>query len=117
MARSMPGLAARLGIMAWKHAASLEQARAARPWLPLTVDRVRLVIAAADGAWYAVEDRCTHAGCAFSEEADLAGHDIICNCHGSEFDIRTGAVLRGPAEEPVRAIPVRLAGEDLEIDL
>lgn len=113
----MPGLDARLGIVVWKRAVSLEQARAARPWLPLTVDRVHLVVASVDGEFYAVEDRCTHAGCAFSDEADLTGPDIICNCHGSEFDIRTGAVLRGPAEEPVRSIPVRLAGEDIEIDL
>lgn len=113
----MAGRIARIGIVAWKRVASLEQARAARPWLPLTVDRVRLVVASVEGDFYAVEDRCTHAGCPFSDEADLSGAEIICNCHGSEFDIRTGEVLRGPAEYPVRTIPVRLAGEDLEIDL
>ena len=35
--------------MAWKHAASLDDARAARPWLPLTVDDVDLVVAEVDG--------------------------------------------------------------------
>jgi Ferredoxin subunits of nitrite reductase and ring-hydroxylating dioxygenases len=103
--------------MAWTHAASLDKARAARPWLPLAIAGVDLVIASVGDAWYAVEDRCTHAGCAFSEDADLAGSDIVCNCHGSEFDIRTGAVKRGPAERPVRTIPVRLAEDGLEVDL
>jgi nitrite reductase/ring-hydroxylating ferredoxin subunit len=103
--------------MTWTTAASLDDTRAAHPWLPLTVNGVHLVLAAVDGTWYAVEDRCTHAGCAFSDEADLAGPDIVCNCHGSEFDIRTGAVLRGPAEKPVRPFPVRITGDQVELDL
>ena len=103
--------------MAWTPAASREDAVAARPWLSLSVGGVDLVVAAVDGAWYGVEDRCTHAGCAFSEDADLDGSDIVCNCHGSEFDIRTGAVLRGPAERPVRTIPVRMVGDHVEVEL
>jgi len=114
----MPAPAARLRvIVAWRQAASRDDAVAARPWLALRVDDINLVIAAVDGAWFGVEDRCTHAGCAFSEDADLAGSDIVCNCHGSEFDIRTGAVLRGPAEGPLRTFPVRVVGEGLEVDL
>jgi nitrite reductase/ring-hydroxylating ferredoxin subunit len=101
----------------WKDVAARADAQAARPWLPLTVDGLDMVVAAVDGAWYAVEDRCTHAGCAFSEDAELHRFDIICNCHGSEFDLRTGAVRRGPAERPVRTIPVRVAGDRLEVDL
>ena len=103
--------------MAWRDAASLNAARAARPWLSLTVDGLDIVVAGADGGWFAVEDRCTHAGCAFSEDGHLAGFEIICDCHGSEFDIRSGAVRRGPAERPVRTIPVRVAGDLLEVDL
>ena len=102
--------------MAWQDAAPEDALRQAQPWLPLTIAGVDLVLAAADGAWYAVEDRCSHAGCAFSEDADLAGADIVCNCHGSEFDLRTGAVLRGPAERPVRTFAVRVVGDRVEVD-
>jgi nitrite reductase/ring-hydroxylating ferredoxin subunit len=101
----------------WHRAAALADLRAARPWLPLTIDGVDLVVAVVDGAPHAVEDRCAHAGCAFSEDADLVGADIVCNCHGSEFDLRTGALKRGPAERPVRSIPVRIEGEHLEVAL
>jgi nitrite reductase/ring-hydroxylating ferredoxin subunit len=101
----------------WQHAATLLDLDEARPWLPLTVAGVDLVVAAVDGTWYGVEDRCTHAGCPFSEDAELIGPLIACNCHGSEFDIRTGEVRRGPAERPVRTIPTRLAGDGLEVDL
>lgn len=103
--------------MAWTPAASREEALAARPWLALSVGGVDLVAASVGGSWYGVEDRCTHAGCAFSEDAELHGSDIVCNCHGSEFDLRTGAVLRGPAETPVRTLPVRIVGNRLEVDL
>lgn len=102
--------------MAWQDAAPEDALAQARPWLPLTVAGVQLVVAAADGTWYAVEDRCSHAGCAFSEDADLAGADIVCNCHGSEFDLRTGAVRRGPAERPIRTFAVRLVDGRLEVD-
>jgi nitrite reductase/ring-hydroxylating ferredoxin subunit len=103
--------------MAWHDAASTLELRNARPWLALTVAGIDVVVGAVDGAWYCVEDRCTHAGCAFSEDADLVGAEIVCNCHGSEFDLRTGALLRGPAERPVRTFPVRVTGDRIEIDL
>jgi nitrite reductase/ring-hydroxylating ferredoxin subunit len=99
----------------WHRAAALDDLRAARPWLPLRISGVALVVAVVEGAPYAVEDRCTHAGCAFSEDADLIGADIVCNCHGSEFDLRTGALKRGPAEHSVRSIPVRIDGDHVEV--
>lgn len=102
--------------MTWTHIASLEEALAARPWLPVAIGDIDVVVGLVDGAPFGVEDRCSHAGCAFSEDADLAGAEIICNCHGSEFDLRTGEVRRGPAERPVRTFPVRVVGDQLEID-
>lgn len=41
--------------------------------------------------------RCTHQDC----EVELQGTRYICPCHGSEFS-NEGAVLTGPAEEPLR---------------
>lgn len=103
--------------MAWQDAAPAAALNDARPWLSLTIAGVDLAVALVDGQPFAVEDRCTHAGCAFSEDADLEGSEIVCNCHGSEFDIRSGSVLRGPAERPVRSIPVRINGGRVEVDL
>src|SRR5829696_3936501 len=102
--------------MRWQPVAALEEALRARPWLPVDVDGSPVAIAAIDGQWYAVADACTHAGCALSEEADLEDGVIICNCHGSEFDLRTGEVLRGPAERPVRTYPLRVDGDRLEVE-
>jgi nitrite reductase/ring-hydroxylating ferredoxin subunit/uncharacterized membrane protein len=45
---------------------------------------------------HAIHDRCSHRGCPLSD-GELEGTTIVCSCHGSQFDVRNGAVLRGPA--------------------
>lgn len=103
--------------MTWTRAAAADELPRARPWLARTIGGVDIVFASVDATWYAVEDHCSHAGCMFSEEADLRGSEITCNCHGSEFDIRTGAVRNGPAERPIRTFAVRVWADGLEVDV
>ena len=55
---------------------------------------------------------CTHQGCAVAvNEAELD-----CPCHGSRFDALTGAVLQGPATEPLTPFAVSLDGESVVAD-
>ncbi len=70
-----------------------------------------------DGAWFAVEDRCSHADCSFSSDGEVEGSTLVCNCHGSEFDVRTGGVLAPPAADPIRSFRVRETDAGLEIEL
>ena len=42
--------------------------------------------------WVAFDDTCTHEECSLAE-GELDGAVIVCPCHGSEFDVRTGDVL------------------------
>lgn len=97
--------------------ATIDEAEQARPWLPVRMGQAELVLARGADGWFAVQGRCTHAGCAFAEDASLEDATIVCNCHGSEFDVRSGEVLRGPAEHPLRTYPVRVAGDRLEVEL
>lgn len=60
----------------------------------------------------AVDDTCTHAGCSLAE-GELDGTIVTCPCHGSQFDMRTGAVLRGPAQRPVRSRALAVEAESL----
>jgi 3-phenylpropionate/trans-cinnamate dioxygenase ferredoxin subunit len=69
-------------------------------------------VASADGHLYAFDDTCTHAGCSLAK-GRLEGTTVTCACHGSQFDITSGAVLRGPANRPVRSRLVQLEGENL----
>ncbi|MEU6536189.1 Rieske 2Fe-2S domain-containing protein [Streptomyces sp. NPDC047000] len=66
-------------------------------------DQNVVVSRAADGTLKAYSSICTHAGCAIDK---LAGTTLVCPCHGSEFDARTGKVLRAPATAPLAALPV-----------
>jgi 3-phenylpropionate/trans-cinnamate dioxygenase ferredoxin subunit len=58
-----------------------------------------------DDHFYAFEDTCTHMGCSLAN-GKLDGTVVTCACHGSQFDVTSGAVLRGPAQRPVRPIPL-----------
>ena len=52
-----------------------------------------------NGTFYAIGNKCTHMGCALSN-GTLKGDNVQCPCHGSTFDIKTGNIVRGPAEKP-----------------
>ncbi len=64
----------------------------------------------ADGALYATQGACTHRGGPLSE-GDLAGHVVTCPLHGSQFDVTTGQVVQGPAEESLTCYRVIVDGE------
>ena len=103
--------------MTWHPVASVSDAERASPWLAATVAGTEIVLARLGDAWYAAQARCTHAGCAFADDATLEDETIVCGCHGSEFDLRSGEVERGPAEYPLRTFQVRVAGDQLEVEL
>lgn len=67
------------------------------------------------GHLYAIDDTCTHAGCSLAK-GKLDGTIVTCACHGSQFDVTSGVVLRGPATRPVRSRLVQLEGDDLLVE-
>ena len=69
-------------------------------------------VANANGHLYGFDDTCTHAGCSLAN-GELKGTTVTCACHGSQFDVTSGAVLRGPAQRPVRSHAVQIDGEEL----
>jgi nitrite reductase/ring-hydroxylating ferredoxin subunit len=74
-----------------------------------------VALARAAGAWHAVETWCTHAECPLSD-GWVEGTAIRCPCHGSLFDLRTGAPLEGPADESVRVFPTRVVDGRVEFE-
>ena len=69
-----------------------------------------------EGAFYAIGSTCPHRGGPLSQ-GNLSGGEVICPWHGARFDIRTGAVLGPPAREGVKSYPVRVTGEDVEVEI
>ena len=79
------------------------------------VGGTKVTIAAAGGHLYAFDDKCTHAGCSLAK-GTLSGTTLTCACHGSQFDVTSGAVVRGPAQRPVRSRSVKVDGDALLVD-
>lgn len=79
-------------------------------------DGRKIAVAKVSGTHYAFGDTCTHKACPLSK-GDLEGTTVTCPCHGSQFDVTTGAVLQGPAMEPVDSYPIRVEGESLVVDV
>ena len=66
----------------------------------------------AAGEFKAFSSICTHMGCPVASVADGT---INCNCHGSKYDIATGAVKRGPATKPLPAKTVTVKGGQITV--
>jgi Rieske Fe-S protein len=65
-----------------------------------------------EGTYKAFSKICTHQGCPVSEIADGA---IKCNCHGSEFSIKDGSVIKPPATAPLKESSVTESGDNLVV--
>ena len=75
----------------------------------------KVCVANAAGHFYGFDDTCTHRGCSLAR-GRLDGTTVTCACHGSQFDVTSGAVLRGPAPQPVRSRLVQIDGENLLVE-
>jgi nitrite reductase/ring-hydroxylating ferredoxin subunit len=73
-----------------------------------------VAVANVGGMLYAFGNTCTHQGCSLAQ-GELDGKTVTCPCHGSRFDVTSGAVVRGPATEPVPSYAVRVEGKQIQI--
>jgi nitrite reductase/ring-hydroxylating ferredoxin subunit/uncharacterized membrane protein len=69
------------------------------------VDEQRIAVARTETGVAAFQDRCTHRGGPLSDGALMCG-TVQCPWHGSQFDVRTGEVKCGPAEDPIKTYDV-----------
>ena len=56
---------------------------------------------------------CTHAGC---QVALVTQGVIVCPCHSSNFSIKDGSVVSGPAPSPLPPAKIKVAGTDVVLE-
>ena len=69
-----------------------------------------------NGGFCATQAACTHKQGPLNE-GPLDGSTVTCPWHGSRFDVCTGAVLQGPAKDPLKTYRVTVDGEVGRVDV
>jgi Rieske Fe-S protein len=64
------------------------------------------------GTFKAFSAICTHQGCVVS---GVANGKISCGCHGSEFKISDGSVLKGPATKKLPETKIVVSGDSITL--
>lgn len=77
------------------------------------VEQKYVVTQPAAGEFKGFSATCTHQGCTVGS---VANGNIVCPCHGSEFDITTGNPTHGPAQKPLPAVVVKKSGSSVVIE-
>ena len=84
----------------------------------LPARKLRVALAHVGGRFYAFDDLCPCAKPACPLSAGLlSSTTIMCQCHGSRFDINTGAVIDGPAINPLQTHEIQVLNGTIQIRL
>lgn len=75
---------------------------------------IRIGVYAVGGALHAIEDVCPHAG-ALLTQGFVDGCEVECSLHNAVFDVTNGKHLRGEPCRDVKTFPVRVQGQDIQV--
>lgn len=73
---------------------------------------VFVVTQPAEGEFKAFSGICTHQKCPVTE---VAGDEILCNCHGSRYAVADGSVVGGPAPAPLPEVTATVEGDEVVV--
>lgn len=76
----------------------------------ILADKKIVITQPQSGTFKAFTAVCTHAGCTVGS---VSGGTINCPCHGSKFNIATGAVVNGPAASPLAPVNIQVQGTSI----
>jgi Rieske Fe-S protein len=71
-----------------------------------------LLVRTAEGELRAFSARCTHLNC--TVQYDPSAKEIICACHGGQFDLN-GKNVAGPPPKPLTAYSVNVRGDEVVV--
>ena len=75
-------------------------------------ENVYVVTQPAEGEFKAFSGICTHQKCPVTE---VAGDEIVCNCHGSRYAVADGSVVGGPAPQPLAELTATVEGDEVVV--
>ncbi|MGD9739055.1 MAG: Rieske (2Fe-2S) protein [Bauldia sp.] len=81
---------------------------------PITIGGQDAVLVRRGNQCFAFGGECTHEGAPLAD-GELDGDTIVCPWHFSRFDIRTGAVVEDPADDPISVFAVTIDGDTVTI--
>ena len=82
----------------------------------ITINDQKILLANVNGNYYAIGDKCMHRGCQLSK-GKLQGETVVCPCHGSTYDLKTGNFVKGPTKKPEPAYELKVENNDIMINL
>ena len=89
----------------------------------ISVENRDILLVRTQGAYYAVDNKCTHLGGSLAE-GNLNGGSVVCPKHGTAFDLATGTVSHGGKiafikvnPKPLRTYPVTIEGTNILVEL
>jgi nitrite reductase/ring-hydroxylating ferredoxin subunit len=82
--------------------------------LNVKVENEDILIACVDGAYYAINNLCSHQG-GWLDQGELLTEscEVLCPLHDGAFDLKTGEPTAEPCKEPVAAYAVKIEGDTI----
>ena len=81
-------------------------------------DGIKIGVFNCEGAYYAIEDRCSHDNGPLAEgEFDAAACTVECPRHGSLFDLSTGRPKTLPAFAPVQTFTAAVVDDTITLEV
>ena len=71
-----------------------------------------ILLTSISGKIYAIGALCSHLNLSMAKGI-IKRNVLTCPHHGSEFDITTGANLKGPAKKPIQTYEVKIEGNNV----
>ena len=82
----------------------------------VSVGETQIALYNLDGEIYATDNVCTHAFALLSD-GWLDGDVVECPLHAGRFEVKTGKGLGPPIPCDIKTFPVRVVGDDVQVQL
>ena len=103
--------------MAYKHFVAKKVDLEKSQKILVHTDTRSIVVVLHGGVIYAFDNLCTHADGPLNEGVVSDPCHIECNWHGAKFDMKTGKVVEGPAQEDIETYTVIEEGDSVFLQL